>query len=192
MTDNYSEPERNGNRADYSISRTDPILDVTPFLTCLDKLPGCSGDKGVLAEPGGEFFFGEFAGGEGEIAGILFLLTNCEAGAVEIEKQFTSDGGGAFVAIEEGMVLGESEGVSGGEGTGVGWAIAVLPKLLRSRQCGEEDTFIPDAIHAAVLGKLSPLKHVDDFLLDPFRFAHSASFLSMFRFSRMMHSAMSI
>jgi hypothetical protein len=152
-------------------------------------------DADVLAHPNRKLGFGQAAFGESDHDDVLVLVAGDEVGTVEREEDAAANVRRALVAVDEGMVAGQSECETGGKVGQIRWRIAVGMRLLRARQRLIQQVVVAHAGAAAVFRQLS---FVDG---DGKRFfsiqmimavAYCASLCRTFRSLRMTSSATSI
>jgi hypothetical protein len=62
----------------------------------------------MLGEPNGKLGFGQIAGCKGEEFGVAFFVGCGHVETVEEEEGSADDVGGAFVAVEEGVIAGDA------------------------------------------------------------------------------------
>ncbi len=119
----------------------------------------------MAAQPGGIGGFGDVAGGKSEHGQRGILRAGGQAEAIEPKKQAGAEKGGTFVAVDEGMVLGESEGVGGSAIENV--RLAVGSQVFRAGQRRIEQAFVTDAGSAAMQYKAFAMQQQQRAAVDP-------------------------
>lgn len=88
----------------------------------LDRTFGTARSK-VLPKPVGQFFFGQLASSQREDGNDQFGIAHLKRVAVQNQKRFADDRGCPLVAVDEGVVAGDPESVSGSEYRSIGIAV---------------------------------------------------------------------
>jgi len=131
----------------------------------------------VQAQPSGEGGFTQAAIGYGQHREHTLTVFGLQGLAIEPEKQFHRDKGGAFVAVDERVVARDAAAVSGSQVRDI-W-LAVTRQLLWSGQRRFEQTDVASARRAAMFSQLFLVNGGQDSRVQPdpgiFHFASSRS-----------------
>ena len=106
----------------------------------------------VLAQPGGEGGFVQFAGGQGKHVGHAVGIFRSQGVAIECQEQFRYDKRGALVAVNEGVVAGDAKRITCRQVGGIG--LSVMGQLLRAGQRRLQQATVACACRAAMFGQL--------------------------------------
>ncbi len=124
----------------------------------------------MLAQPGGELGFVQFAGGEGEDGQNTLSITDLKLMAVNGEEQFAGNQRGALVAIDKRVIPGYPEAISRRECRNI-W-ITVRCEIFGPSQGRFEQADISNATGTPMLGQLLIVSGDDDSSLNPDPITH--------------------
>src|SRR6266850_7453045 len=128
----------------------------------------------VCAEPRRKGGLIEGSGGEAQDGLCGGFFRGCETITVHFEKEDADEEAGAFVAIEEGVVADNTEGVGGSHVDDVR-VVLVGVKLLGPGECGLKQAKVAHTCGAAVEGEKAAVEREGVGLVNPSRFTHVAS-----------------
>src|SRR5579859_7776185 len=115
--------------------------------------------------PGGEGGLVDAALGKAEHRFVCTRIVRGNLGTVQLDEGFRDHPGCPLVAVDDGMVARNAASVGRREIGEVGRSVG--EQVLRPRQRGLQETHVPHAIGATVLGELFLVDGQDDIGLDP-------------------------
>jgi hypothetical protein len=106
----------------------------------------------MIAEPGGEFVFGQFTRGEGDKGYHQFGICRGQNMSVQNQKSFAYDGSSSFVSVNKRMVAGDSKRITCRQFAHV-W-ITIKSQILGTRHGTVEQSSLTDPFATTMFSNL--------------------------------------